>query len=254
MIHKKIIAQRLKEFQIQEFISNNMKRVGHSHTKLQMTPLGEKITIFASRPGLIVGKKGQSIKRLTSTLKKKFDLENPQIEISEVENPNLDAHIVAERVANSLEKFGIARFKGVGHKTMEDVMNAGALGIEIIISGKVPSSRAKSWRFYQGYLKKSGSVSMIGVKKAYAIALLKTGVIGVQVRIMPPDVYLPDDIQIKKEDAQAQTTGQKEVKDEKKAEELPKEEKNEKKQSKEKKPRTTRKKVKDEYRGTQELK
>ena len=141
-----------------------------------------------------MGKKGESIKRLTKTLKKRFDLENPQIEIAEVENINLDAKIISERIASSLEKFGISKFKAIGHKAMTDVMNAGALGVEIIISGKIPSSRAKSWRFYQGYLKKCGDISITGVRKANMSALLKTGIIGIKVRIMPPDIKLPDRI------------------------------------------------------------
>lgn len=196
MIDKKILADKIKKFEIQEYIRNNLKRVGLSFTELQMTPLGEKVIIHASRPGLIVGRKGQSIKKLTIALKKNFNLENPQIEIAEVENVNLDPSIVGERIANSLEKFGSARFKGVGHKTMEDVMNAGAMGVEILISGKIPSSRAKRWRFYQGFLKKSGDVATTGVKVAYTEAQLKTGTIGIQVRIMPPDVKLPDKIKV----------------------------------------------------------
>ncbi len=199
MIQRKIISQRIREFEIEEFVASRLKGVGHSSTKLQMTPLGEKIIINASRPGLVVGRRGQSIKKLTNLLKRKFGLENPQIEINEVENVNLDAQIVAERIANSLERFGVSRFKGVGHKTMEDVMNAGAYGVEILISGRVPSSRARRWRFYQGYLKKCGDLAVSGVKKAYATALLKTGTVGIQVRIMPPDIKLPDDIKVGKE-------------------------------------------------------
>lgn len=199
MIERKFVKQKIKEAQIQEFIINNLKNVGHSHTKMQKTPLGEKIVIYASRPGLIVGKKGQNIKQLTKTLKKKFELDNPQIEISEVENPNLDANIIAERIADSLERFGTTKFKGIGHKVMTDVMGAGALGIEIIISGKVPSTRAKSWRFYQGYLKKCGDIALTGIRKANVKAKLKTGIIGVKVSIMPPDIKLPDDIKIMEE-------------------------------------------------------
>ena len=105
------------------------------------TPLGEKIIIYASRPGLIVGRKGQNIKQLTKALKRKFELENPQVEISEIENPSLDAHIIAEKIVDALEKFGSEKFKAIGHKIMTEVMRAGALGIEIIISGKVPSAR-----------------------------------------------------------------------------------------------------------------
>jgi small subunit ribosomal protein S3 len=196
LIERKFVAQKFKEFQIQEYITQSLQNVGHSHTKMVKTPLGEKIIIFTSRPGLIVGKKGQNIKQLTKTLKKRFDLENPQVEISEVENPNLDAHIVAEKIVDALEKFGSQKFKAISHKIMADVMRAGALGIEITISGKVPSARAKSWRFYTGYLKKCGDVAIMGVAKADAQAQLKTGIIGVKIRIMPPDINLPDDIKI----------------------------------------------------------
>src|SRR3989338_8176304 len=126
MIERKFVAQKMKEFQIEEYISESLQNVGHSHTKMVKTPLGEKIIIFSSRPGLIVGRKGQNIKQLTRNIKKRFDLENPQIEISEVENPNLDVNIVAERITDALERFGSQKFKAVGHKAMEDVMNAGA--------------------------------------------------------------------------------------------------------------------------------
>lgn len=199
MIEREIIAQKLKEFEIEEYIKHNLRRVGHGQSKLKKTPLGDKVIISASRPGLIVGKKGQNIKLLTKTLKRKFGLENPEIEINEVKKPNLDAQIVAERIANSLERFGSQRFKGVGHKVMEDVMNSKALGIEILISGKIPSSRAKRWRFYNGYLKKSGDIAITGVSKAYTMAHLKSGVVGIQVRIMPPDTMLPDHVELREE-------------------------------------------------------
>lgn len=203
MIERKFVAEKLKEYQIQEFISQTLKNVGHSHTKLQRTPIGDKVIIYASRPGLVVGRKGENIKKLTQTLKKRFNLENPQIEISEVENPNLDAQIVAERIASTLERFGIQKFKAIGHKTMTDVMGSGALGIEILISGKVPSQRAKTWRFYNGYLKKCGNIAQQAVKRAQAVAVLKTGEIGIQVAIMGPDVELPDDIEVGKPTAVA---------------------------------------------------
>lgn len=201
MIERKIVGERMKEIQIEEYITQNLKNSGHSHTKLQRTPLGEKIIIFASRPGLIVGRKGQNIKKLTMDLKKKFNLENPQIEISEVENSNLDAQIVAERIAASLEKYGSQRFKGIVHKVITDVMGAGALGIEIKISGKVPSTRAKSWRFYQGYMKKCGNIALTGVNKAHSTAKLKSGIIGVKVSIMPPTTKILDQMKMK-DDAQ----------------------------------------------------
>lgn len=196
MIEREFVAQKIKEYEIEEYVKDSLKRVGHSHTKVQRTPLGEKIIIYVSKPGLVVGRKGENIKNLTSTLKKKFKLENPQVEISEVKDIHLDPHIVAERIANSLERYGTSRFKGIGHKCLGDAIQNGARGIEILISGKIPSSRAKNWRFYQGYLKKCGDIAIHGVKKAITIAHLKTGVIGIKVSIMPPDIKLPDDIEL----------------------------------------------------------
>ena len=244
MIERKFVAQKIREFEINEYLSQSLDNVGLSHTKMVKTPLGEKIIVYTSRPGLIVGRKGQNIKLLTKNLKKRFQLENPQIEISEIENPNLVAKIVAERIVDSLERFGLQKFKAIGHKVMSDVMNSGALGIEIIISGKVPSDRAKSWRFYQGYLKKCGELAIEGVRKANLQAHLKTGVIGVKVSIMPPDLKLPDDISIINKEPKKEEVKEEPAKEEKAAESEAKEEVKEAKEEpakKEKKPRSRKK-------------
>lgn len=200
MIERKFIAERVKEHAILEYVEHTLRNVGHSTTKMVRTPLGEKIIIYASRPGLVVGRKGENIKKLTATLKKKFNLENPQIEISEVANPNLDAKIVAERIASTLERFGSQKFKAIGHKVLGDAMNSGAMGIEIRMSGIIPSQRAKTWRFAQGYMKKSGQIAVTGVRKAYAVAQLKRGTVGIKVMIMPPDLVLPDNVAVKAAD------------------------------------------------------
>jgi len=204
LIERKFVAENLKEFQIEEYLRSTLGKAGLSYIKLQRTPVGEKILICSSRPGLVVGKSGSNITRLTTELKTRFKLENPQIELIEADQPWADANIVAEGIANSLERFGTTRFKGIGHKAMTDVMNGGARGVEILISGKIPSSRAKTWRFYMGYIKKSGDVAVSGINTAYTIAKLKTGVVGVQVRIMPGYTKLPDDVEYL--DAMAQDT------------------------------------------------
>ena len=127
MIERKFVNQNIKEFEIKEYIRNNLSRVGLSDVKLQRTPLGEKIIISTSRPGLVVGRAGTNITKLTRDLKRVFKLENPQIEIEEVTSIGLDAGIIAEMIANSLEKFGTKRFKGIGHKAMSDVMRSAGI-------------------------------------------------------------------------------------------------------------------------------
>lgn len=202
MIERDFIKKRMKEFKIQEYISGTLKGIGHSSTEIQKTPLGDKVIIKVSKPGLVVGRKGSNIKKMTKILKSRFNLDNPQIEIIEVENPNLDANVVAERIASSLERFGTGRFKGIGHKALANAISSGALGIEVLISGKIPSSRAKSWRFYQGYLKKCGDVAVKDVKISKVYAQLKTGTVGVKVSIMPPNIVLPDKIEVLEEPVQ----------------------------------------------------
>jgi len=244
MMERKFVSQKRKEHEIEEFIAKTLPRVGQSRIKLQRTPLGEKIIIYASRPGLVVGTKGQNIIKLTSTLKKKFGLENPQIEVGEVENISLDAKIMAEKIANLLERFGTARFKGTGHKILEEVMGAGALGIEILISGKIPGARAKRWRFYQGYLKKCGDISDVGVDTAYATANLKSGAVGIKVSIMPSTIKLPDKVNLLSEKVEEIEEVAEEKVVEKKEEKLGDEEKKaeDKKEKEEKSPKVKEKK------------
>lgn len=221
MIERKFVSQNFKEFQIKEYVRKTLSRVGLSDVKLQRTSLGERLVISASRPGLVVGRGGSTIQKLTADLKTKFKLENPQIEIEEIKDFSLDAGVVAESIVSQLERFGTQRFKGVGHKSLESVMRAGALGVEILISGKIPSARAKTWRFAVGYMKKCGDLAITGVDTSKTFACLKTGVVGVQVRIMPGTTKLPDQISFDHKEEDLQTPVVEEV-DTKIEEEKPK--------------------------------
>ncbi len=214
MIERDIIKKNLKEFQIMEHMSDVVGKSGYSHTEIQRTPLGEKIIVYTSKPGLIVGSKGKGIKDLTDVLKNKFGLENPQIEVSEIDRPFLNPKSVAKEIVSSFERFGPRRFKFTGYKMLDMIMTAGAQGAEIVITGRgIPSTRSKSWRFSAGHLKKSGDVSENLVSRGYAIAHLKSGAIGVKVTILTPDVELPDTINIR--EIQVEETEAEEVKEEK---------------------------------------
>ena len=248
MIERQIIAQKIKEKQIEEFIFSYLNKASYSHTELKRTPLGEKIIIYTSRPGLVVGRRGSNIQELTLLLKKKFNMENPQIEVSEIPNPSLNVNSVAKRIVSSFEKFGPKRFKSVGYKVLEDIMKAGALGAEIVISGRgVPSTRAKSWRFLAGYLKKSGDISQNHVNKGIAVANLRSGTIGIKVKILRKDVRLPDQIIAKETIAPEQplTIKVEPIKEDVK-EEKPKEKKKETKKKEVKKVEKTKAEVKHE--------
>ncbi len=242
MIERKFVLENLKEFAIKEYVASQLNRVGLSDVKLQRTPLGEKIIVSAARPGLVVGRGGSNIQKMTRILKEKFNLENPQIEIEEIKNQSLDPAIIAEEIAITLERFGTKRFKSAGHKAMEQVMNSGALGVEILISGKIPSQRAKTWRFYEGYLKKCGDISISGVNVAYRTAHLKPGSVGIKVSIMPSTTILPDNIEILEEPQTIVEEITNEEAKEEKTEEKEEKEKEATKEKKKSKKKTTKKK------------
>lgn len=198
MIEKKFVTEKKKEFLIQEHIAKNLPKTSYGYIELKKTPLGEKVIIHTARPGLVVGRRGANIAQLTKTLKEKFKMENPQIEVAEIENPNLNPKSITDRIVSSFERFGPKRFKSIGYRALQSIIDAGALGAEIVISGRgVPSSRSKSWRFSAGHLKKSGFVSENLVKKGFAVAELKSGSIGIKVNILTPDTPLPDTIRYK---------------------------------------------------------
>jgi small subunit ribosomal protein S3 len=197
MIERKFIEDKVKEHQIKEFLKTRLAGTGYSRSEIQKTPLGVRIVIYSSKPGLIVGRKGLNIQQITSILKEKFKLENPSVEVRQVEIPELDPQIMAERIATQISRFGVQRFKAIGHKNLARIMNAGAIGVEIKIAGKVPGKRAKYWKFRQGYLPKCGHASYTQVKEGFVGVMLKPGVVGVTVKILPPGARMPDSIELK---------------------------------------------------------
>ncbi len=193
MIERKIIALKKDEYKIKEFIKTHLGKGKLSSIKIEKTPLGEKITIATSKPGAIIGRKGENIADLTEVLKKKFSLQNPKLDISEIVKPEFDAQNIADQIAMSLENFGSNSFKIIAYKFLERTKQAGAMGAEIILSGKLPGEKARSWRFAFGYLKKTGDTANL-VNKAQAVAQTKPGTTGIKVSILPGDTKIPDRI------------------------------------------------------------
>lgn len=195
MEERNIVKFKKEEFAVREYIKKSLGKGKISKVKIQYTPVGEKIIISTNKPGLVIGRGGEKIIELTTTLKTKFKLENPHIEIDEIKEPEFDAQINADDIALALERFGPLKFKVVAYRTLQRILNAGALGVEIRLSGKLPGSRAKSWRFAQGYLKKTGDSAKV-VDRAQSSAQTKPGTIGVKVSILSPHAILKDRINI----------------------------------------------------------
>jgi len=198
MEEKKTIKFKKDEFEIKEFIKKSLGKGKVSKVNIAYTPVGEKITVSTHKPGLVIGRKGEKISELTTFLKTKFKLENPHIEIDEIQVPEYDAQIMADEIALGLERLGPIKFKVLAYRTLQRIMNAGALGVEIRLNGKLPSSRAKQWRFAQGYLKKTGHAAKV-VDRAQSRAETKPGTVGVKVSILSPEAKLIDKIHVNAE-------------------------------------------------------
>ena len=195
MEEKNVVKFKKEEFAIREYVRDSLGKGKVSKVKIEYTPVGEKIIISTNRPGMIIGKGGEKIKELTRILKGRFSLENPNIEIDEIKKPEFDAQFMADDIALSLERFGPLKFKVIAYRTLQKIMGAGALGVEIRLSGKLPGARAKTWRFAQGYMIKTGDSAKV-VDRALAVAQTRPGTIGVKMSILSPDAILTDKIVI----------------------------------------------------------
>jgi small subunit ribosomal protein S3 len=191
---KHFITESIKKTEIDEFLQKKLERAGYGGVTISKTPLGTHIVIYAMRPGLVIGRGGETIRELAGILEEKFKVANPQISVSEIEIPELNAYVVASRVASALQR-GV-HFRRAGFWSLNQVMEAGALGAEIVISGKLRTERARYEKFRAGYLVKCGEPSLKYMQKAEVHVQLKPGMFGIRVRIMPPDAKFPDKIQI----------------------------------------------------------
>ena len=195
MEEKKFVGFKKEELSVKEYVKRALGKGKISNVSIEYTPVGEKIVIATSRPGMVIGRKGEKIEELTRVIKKKFKFDNPHIEIREIMNPLLDAQLVADEIALSLERDGPQKFKVIAYKMIQEIMSAGALGVEIVLSGRLPSERARSWRFSQGYLKKTGDPAKV-VDRAMSQATTLPGVVGIKVSILPPNAHIHDRIVI----------------------------------------------------------
>jgi len=195
MEEKKFVKYKEQELGIKEYIINALGKGKISSVRIEYTPVGEKIIVATNRPGIVIGRKGENINELTTVLKRRFKLDNPHIEIQDITNVALDAQLVADSIAMSLERRGSMKFKLISYRMLKDIMNAGAMGAELVLSGKLPSDRARTWRFAQGYLKKTGDPAKV-VNRAMAQAKTISGIVGIKVSILPPDAHIHDKIVI----------------------------------------------------------
>jgi len=193
MIEQKFIKQALMKYLVAKFLEEELDRAGFVDVDIQRTPMLTRVNVRVTDPGRVIGKKGKTIKDLAQELTTRFNIENPQIVVSEVENPNLEPRLIAKKIARFIEMGKKPRV--ILHAALRDIMNAGALGGEIVAAGKLAAKggRSKALRVFAGYMPKAGEPTRL-VKKAHVTAYPKSGAIGVRVSIVPPGTSFPDKV------------------------------------------------------------
>jgi small subunit ribosomal protein S3 len=191
---RKFVTENIRRVLLKEYMMKRVGRAGFGGLDVQRTPMGTRVTLITERPGLVIGRRGEAIKSLTKAIEEDFKFNNPQIEVQEVENPNLNAQIMSEKLANALERGW--HFRRAGHSTVRRIMESGARGCQVIIAGKLTGARHRTEKFKEGHIKYCGQAKLNFMSQGFAVAKLKPGVMGITVQIMDPKAKLPDEIDI----------------------------------------------------------
>ena len=234
-IVKEMLKERVRRVQVHDYVQKQTTRAGFGGLSIQRTPLGTHVRISAERPGLVIGRKGSDIQRLTDDLERKFGYENLQVEAGEVNRFALNPLIMAAKVANALERGW--NYRRAGNSMLQRIMDAGARGCQITIAGKLTGLRHRTEKFLSGHIKFCGETALELMDVGIAQAKLKPGTIGVKVAIMKPNAKLPDEIEVVKPELPAAEAPEEESAEDAKDEpdEEKKTEKKAKKDSKDKK-------------------
>jgi len=206
---KNVMKSNYRNMELDEYLAASLKDAGYGGVDVQKTPIGTRITLYVTRPGLVIGRKGIGIKDITSKLEEKFGLTNPQISVMEVAVPELNPKIMCNRIAQLIER-GTA-FRRACLWTINTISNAGALGVEVTVAGKLRSERAHFEKHSSGVLPKSGDIAEKVVKVGVTHVRTKMGLMGIQLRIalkneMPQDFEYSDASLLDAQTTQSQTT------------------------------------------------
>ena len=192
-IHK-MIRRNVDRQLVREYLLKETERAGFGGLTFNRTPEGTKVTLQAEQVGRVIGRRGKVIHDLQRRLQEDFELDNPQLEVEEIEESRTNAQVMASRLASSLERGWF--FRRAGHSTVQNIMDAGARGCIVILSGKITGARHRVEKFQKGHIKYCGETALELMDVGFSTAVKKLGTIGCTVRIMRPGTKLPHEIDI----------------------------------------------------------
>ena len=187
---KNVIKDNYNAMLINDFLREKIKDAGFSQVEISKTPTGTRVVLHVTRPGIVIGRKGTGIKELTEILEKQFDLKNPQIAVEEIQKPELSPSVMCNRMASHLER-GTA-FRRATMWTMQQIMDNGAMGTQITISGKLRGDRSAFEKHSAGVLPRAGHHADVVVSEDIVHVETAMGLIGIRIRIAMKEKLIPE--------------------------------------------------------------
>jgi small subunit ribosomal protein S3 len=177
-----------EDFAIRQLIRSEMERAGISNIEIERFPKQVSVTIWTAKPGIVIGRKGASINALKRKLEELTQGKRIRLEVQEVERPDLDAYLVAESIAQQLEKR--ISFRRAMKQAIGRAMRGGAKGAMVTCSGRLAGAEmARSETFREGRVPRH--TLRADIDYAQGEALTTFGRIGVKVWIYKGEI-LPE--------------------------------------------------------------
>jgi len=175
---------------LKDYLREKIKDAGFSDVEISKTPVGTRIALHVTRPGIVIGRKGSGIRELTEVLGTKFGLKNPQISVVEIPKPELSPNVMCNRLASHIER-GTA-FRRATMWTLQQIMENGAMGVQITISGKLRGDRSAFEKHSVGILPRAGHHAEVIVAEDIAHVKTPMGLIGIRIRIAIKEKLIPE--------------------------------------------------------------
>ncbi|KAK9512469.1 hypothetical protein O3M35_000898 [Rhynocoris fuscipes] len=183
---RRFVAKGVFEAELNDFLKRMLSEEGYSGVELRVTPSRTEIIISATRTQNVLGEKGRRIRELTSLIQHRFNFKEGEIELyaEKVTNRGLCAITQAESLRYKL--VGGLAVRRACYGVLKFIMESGAKGATVIVSGKLRGQRAKSMKFTDGIMIHAGEAAREYVAEATRHVLLRQGVLGIKVQIMFP--------------------------------------------------------------------
>ena len=187
---KNVIKDNYNMMLLNNYLRVKIKESGFEKVDVSKTPTGTRVVLYVTRPGIVIGRKGTGIRELTEKLETEFGLKNPQLSVEEIKKPELSPQVMCNRMASHLER-GTA-FRRATMWTMQQIMENGAMGTQITISGKLRGDRSAFEKHVAGVLPRAGHHADVIVDEDIVHVETAMGLIGVRIRIARKEKYIPE--------------------------------------------------------------